>query len=355
MMRTAVYYGPRDVRVRDISEPKMTADHEMLVKVRATSICGSDLHLYRGALDATMRHGESQLGHELAGEVVAVGAGVTKFRPGDRVTMAYSASCGSCYMCHVGQTAHCTTTNKAVYGFGTAFGDLNGTQAEYLIIPYADAHAMKVSSHLSDEAALLLSCNLPSAVIANELADIQYGETLAVVGLGPTGLLSLELALKKGPGRVFAFDPVQERRIYAEKRFGVQVYDPNDKTVIEQVRAEANGVGVDKVMEIVGTGEALSLALSIVRPGGTIAAIGVFTEDTYNLNLADVFLRDISLHMNGFANVQPYMWEAHRLLEEGVIDPTDLFTHEFTLEEVPQAYATFADKKEGVLKVLIRP
>ncbi|ADG06751.1 alcohol dehydrogenase [Kyrpidia tusciae] len=354
-MKAAVYYGPRDVRIVEVASPGIRAEHEMLVKVRATSICGSDLHLYRGTLDGILERGKSRLGHELSGEVVEVGKAVGNFKPGDRVTMAYSASCGECYMCRVGQTAHCTTTGKAVYGFGTAFGDLNGTQAEYLVIPYADAHAIKVDGGLADEQVLTLSCNLPSAIIGNRLADVQLGESLAVVGLGPTGFLTLELALHRGPGRVFAFDPVLHRREYVKERFGVDVLDPGDPGALEHVRQATGGRGVDKVIEIVGEPESLQLSLDLVRPGGTVAAIGVFTSDRFNLNLADVFLRDLTLHMNGFANVQPYLWEAHRLLLEGVIDPRPLFHHRFSLDEVGEAYRVFADKLDGAMKVLIQP
>lgn len=353
-MKAAVYYGPRDIRVDEVEEPKINAPHEMLVKVRATSICGSDLHIYRGTLDAIMERGKSRVGHELSGEVAEVGDEVGNFKAGDRVSMAYSASCGECYTCRVGQTAHCETTQKAVYGFGTAFGDLNGTQADYLVIPHADAHAMKVAPDLSDEQVLTLSCNLPSAVIANRLADVQPGETLALVGLGPTGLMSLGLAVKRGPGRVFAFDPVAHRREYAHKSYGVEVLEPGEESV-QQVREATGGRGADKVIEVVGTPESLQLSLDLVRPGGTVAAIGVFTSDRFNLNLADVFLRDISLHMNGFANVQPFMWEAQRLLLEDVVDVSSLFTHRFALKQADEAFRVFADKEDGVHKVLIQP
>jgi len=353
-VKAAVYYGPRDIRIDDVEEPRINAPHEMLVKVKATSICGSDLHIYRGSLDGIMERGKSRIGHELSGEVIEVGDEVGDFDPGDPVTMAYSASCGECYMCRVGQTAHCETIQKAVYGFGTAFGALNGTQAEYLVIPHADAHALKVPEGLADDEVLTLSCNLPSALIANRLADIQPGETVAVVGLGPTGIMSLELALKRGPGKVFAFEPVAHRREYIQKRFGVEGFEPGGEGV-EEIREATEGRGVDKVIEVVGSPESLQLALDLVRPGGTVAAIGVFTADRFNLNLSDVFLRDISLHMNGFANVQPYMWEAARLLSEGVVDVSKLFTHRFTLAQADEAFRVFADKEDGVHKVLIQP
>lgn len=353
-MKSAIYHGPKDIRCGEAPDPVLTSDHAMLVRVVATSICGSDLHLYRGALDAIMEKGRSPTGHELIGEVIDVGAAVGRFKRGDRVTMAYSASCGDCYMCAVGQTAHCETTNKAVYGFGLPFGDLNGTHAEALIIPHADGHAMKVPASIPDAAALTLSCNLPSAVIANRLADIQVGESVALVGCGPTGLMTLDVALERGPGKVVALDTVAHRVAEASKK-GVVGIDASAADWKERALAETGGRGFDKVIEVVGYPETLQMALDLVRPGGTVAAIGVFCDSSFDLNLADVFLRDITLHMNGFANVQPFMWEALRILERGTVDPQQYFTHDFALTEVDRAFSTFHDKADQVVKVLIRP
>lgn len=353
-VKAAVYFGPRDIRAIDVEEPQLTDPHSMLVRVRATSICGSDLHIWRGALDAIMERGKSRLGHELSGEVIEVGSRVGNFRPGDRVTVAYSVSCGDCYQCRLGNTAHCETTRAAVYGFGKAFGDLNGTQAEYLVVPFADAHALRVDPGLTDAQALTLSCNLPTAVLANRLLDLQPGDTLAVVGLGPTGLLSLQLALHRGPGRVFGFDPIDHRRAFAAQTFGIEVLAP-DETGIEAVKQATNGRGVDRVIEMVGTPESLDLALRVVRAGGTIAALGVFTDNTFNLNLADVFFRDITLHMHGFASVYPYMWVAQRAILNGVVDPEPLFTHRFSLSEIHRAYNIFGERQDSVLKVLVTP
>lgn len=353
-MKAAVYYGPQDIRCTQIPDASIKEKHEILVRMVATSICGSDLHLYRGALDPIMEKGKSQTGHELIAEVVQVGKAVGKFKPGDRVSMAYSASCGECYMCQVGQTAHCETTKKAVYGFGVPFGNLNGTHAEALVLSYADAHAMKVPREISDEAALTLCCNLPSAVIANRLASIQPGETVALVGCGPTGLMTLDIALHRGPGRVVALDKVPHR-LEAARQKGVVAIRPDQEGWKEKALAETGGRGFDKVIEVVGYPETLQMCLDLVRPGGTVAAIGVFCDSSFNLNLADVFLRDITLHMNGFANVQPYMWEALRLLERGVVNPTSLFSHHFNLERIGDAFKTFHDKGDGAMKMLIRP
>lgn len=353
-MKAAIYFGPENIRCTDIPDPVLKADHEMLVRVVATSICGSDLHLFRGALDGIMEKGKSQTGHELIGEVVQVGKAVGRFKPKDRISMGYSVSCGHCYMCEVGQTAHCETTNKAVYGFGTAFGSINGTHAEALIIPHADGHAMKIPAHIPDEAAVTLSCNLPSAIIANNTADIQVGETVAMVGAGPTALMALDIALLKGPGRMVVLDRVPHR-LEAVRRRGATAIDISVEGWKEKALAETGGRGFDKVIEVVGLPESLQAALDLVRPGGTVAAIGVFCDSSFNLNLADVFLRNITLRMNGFANAQVFMFEGLRMLERGVVKPQELFSHTFALADVDKAFATFFRKSDGAMKMLIRP
>ena len=353
-MKAAVYFGPEDIKCTDIDAPQIQHEHELLVKVSATSICGSDLHLYRGTMDAIMEKGKSQTGHELIGEVVEIGSAVGNFKKGDRITMAYSCSCGDCYMCHVGQTAHCETTQKAVYGFGIPFGNMNGTHAEFMVIPHADAHALKVPTAVSDAAALTLSCNLPAALIANKLADIQPGENVALIGCGPTGLLALEIALSKSPAKVLALDSVSYRLDYAKNLGSISINIQNDHWQ-EQALELSGGRGFDKIIEVVGSQQSLQMSLDLIRPGGTIAAIGVFCDQEFNLVLADVFLRDISLHMNGFANVQPFMWDSLRMLERGLISADKLFSHEYSLENIDEAFLTFNEKKDNVLKVLVRP
>ncbi|HIF17872.1 MAG TPA: alcohol dehydrogenase [Cycloclasticus sp.] len=353
-MKTAIYYGPEDIRCGEKDDPSISEPHQILVEVNATSICGSDLHLYRGAMDPIMERGHSQIGHELIGRVSEVGSGVGKFKVGDRVSMAYSCSCGECYMCEVGQTAHCETTQKAVYGFGVPFGDLNGTHTEAMILPHAEGHVIKVPDAIDDASALSLSCSLPSAIIANNLANIQPGENVAIIGCGPTGLLAMDIALGKSAGQVVCIDQLDYRLAVAAKK-GAITFNSTKEGWKEKALALTSGRGFDKVIEVVGYPETLQMCLDIIRPGGTIAAIGVFCDQEFNLVLADVFLRDISLHMNGFANVQPYMWEGIRLMERGVINPTEYFSHEFSLDNIDKAFKTFYDKSDNVLKTLIRP
>ena len=353
-MKAAVYFGPQDIRCTDISAPEIKYPHEMLVQVKATSICGSDLHLYRGTLDAIMEQGSSQTGHELVAEVLETGNSVERFQAGDRITMAYSCSCGECYMCNAGQTAHCETTQKGVYGFGVPFGNLNGTHAEFMTIPYADAHALKLPETVTDAAAVTLSCNLPSALIANNLADIQPKETVALIGCGPTGLMALDIIMLKTPGKVVALDGVSHRLDYAEQK-GASSINITDADWKKQAMSLCQDRGFDKIIEVVGSQESLQMSLDLIRPGGTITAIGVFCDQEFNLNLADVFLRDISLHMNGFANVQPFMQKSLSLVERGVVNPGALFSHEYSLEQINEAFLVFNEKQDNVLKVLIHP
>ncbi len=353
-MKAAVWFGPRDIRCEDVPAPALGAPHEMLVQVEATSICGSDLHLWRGALAPIMVPGRSRTGHELIGRVVATGSGVTRFRAGDRVSMAYSCSCGACAMCALGMTAHCETTGKAVYGFGVPFGDLNGTHAEFLVLPHAQAHALRVPDGVSDAAALTLSCNLPAALVADRLATVSAGESVALVGCGPTGLLALDLVRRHAPGPLVALDPLPHRRAQAAARGAVAI-DAVAADHVAQALAHTAGRGYDKVIEVVGAPAALQTALALARPGATVAAIGVFCDPRFELPLADVFLRDLTVHMHGFANVQPFMAECLRLLETGAIDPGPLFSHEFRLDDIASAFRTFDEARDGALKMLIRP
>ena len=353
-MKTSIYYGPQDIRCGEKNDPKIDQPHQVLVEVSATSICGSDLHLYRGEVDSMMERGHSQIGHELIARVSEIGSNVSKFKVGDRVSMAYSCSCGECYMCEVGQTAHCETTQKAVYGFGTSFGDLNGTHTEALILPHAEGHVIKVPDSIDDASALTLSCNLPSAIIANKLADIQPGENVAIIGCGPTGLLTIDIALGKSAGQVICIDQLDYRLAIAAKK-GATTINSTKAGWKESALSLTNGRGFDKVIEVVGYPDALQICLDIIRPGGTITAIGVFCDQEFNLALADVSLRDISLHMNGFANVQPCMWQGIHLMDQGVITPSEYFTHEFNLDDIDLAFETFDKKSDNALKMLIKP
>ncbi|CAB3394521.1 alcohol dehydrogenase catalytic domain-containing protein [Kyrpidia spormannii] len=353
-MKAAVYKGIRDVGIREKDMPTIQHPDDVIIRVQRTSICGSDLYIYRGDLHETMAPGESGLGHEMVGTVVEVGPSVTRYRVGDRITAAYSVSCGSCPSCRLGMTAHCETTNKAVYGFGRAFGNLEGAQAEYLRIPHAEAHTERVPETISDDQAIFLSCNLPAAITGVENAQIQLGDYVGVVGLGTTGQLALRLAANRGAARLFALDRVPARLAKAAQ-VGAQTIPVSDPNCVEQVWELTAGHGLDVVIEAAGQRDAFDLALQLLRPGGTYSGLGVYVGGGHPLNIGDVFLRDLRIFTYGFDNTRGHMWPAIRLIERGVIDPATLITHRFTLDQIADAYRLFDQAEDGVIKVAVHP
>jgi alcohol dehydrogenase len=213
---------------------------------------------------------------------------------------------------------------------------------------------MRVPAGISDQAAVSLSCNLPTALIANKLAAVMPGESVALIGCGPTGLMALDIVFGAAPGLVVALDPIAHRRDLAASKGAIAI-DSGAAGWTSVALDHTDGRGFDKVIEMVGYTESLQMALDLIRPGGTIAALGVFTDVEFTLNPLDVFLRDITLHMNGFANVQPFMWDALRLIERGVVNPGEYVNQTFSLENIDQAFVAFDNKSDGINKVLITP
>jgi threonine dehydrogenase-like Zn-dependent dehydrogenase len=353
-MKAAVYHEARHVRVEDVPDPSIVEPTDVIVKTRTTSICGSDLYLYLGEADALVAKGRTTIGHEIVGEVVEVGDNVARFRVGDRITVPYSVSCGTCFSCRVGQTAHCETSGKAIYGFGVAFGDLGGTQAEYVRVPLADGHAEHVPEGITDEQGLFLSCNLPAAVKAVEEAGIAPPQTVAVLGCGPTGLLALHLVLLRGPAKVLAFDKV-DHRLQAAKELGAETYNVDQVDPVQAAQEATGGRGVDAVVEFVGRGPAFAAAAAMTRPGGVISGGGVFLEQDFPTSLFDLYFKNLRIHLNGFANAKTRMWEAAQLILAGTIEPSRLLSHRFKLSEAADAFRTFEAKADGVFKVLVTP
>lgn len=356
-MRAAVYHGPRTVVIEDVPDPTIQNAGDLIVATRVASMCGSDLYLFNGEVGELVAPGHTTLGHEICGEVIEVGSAVTRFAVGDRVSFPYSVSCGRCEPCRAGQTAHCLTTGKAIYGFGTAFGDLGGSQAEYVRVPHADDHLEHVPDAISDDAAPFLSCNLPAAAIAVETAGIEPTDTVAIVGCGPTGLLALDLVRQRTRAAVFALDPVTFRRERAEK-LGATALDARPDAVTDSIQTivdATDGLGVHKVIEFVGRGAGFDLAVALARPGGTISGGGVYLERDHPVSLFDMYFKNLRLLLNGFANAKTAQWRAMQLIEHGVIDPTAVVTHRVRLDEFPAAALQFADREPGFLKMLIRP
>lgn len=354
-MRAAVYHGPGDVRVEDVPDARIEDPRDVLVKTLAASMCGSDLYLYQGEVEQMVDPGRTTLGHEIGGEVVEVGDAVARFTPGDRVTFPYSVSCGTCFFCRVGQTLHCETSGKAIYGYGVAFGDLGGSQAEYVRVPLADSHLEHVPADIDDETAVFLSCNLPAAMIAVDAAQIEPTDRVGVIGCGPTGLLALELARQRTRRPIVAFDKVAGRLAWA-KEAGAQTVNVSGETGVDDLVGEmTDGRGLDKVIEFAGRGDAFNLAVSLTRPGGVISGGGVYLEQDHPVSLFDMFFKNLQIRLNGFANAKMGQWRAMQLVLHGVIDPKTVVSHRVSLADFPEAAAGFSARDDGFLKVLIFP
>ncbi len=351
-MKAGIFHARRDVRYGDVPDPSITSADQMIVEIEATSICGSDLFLYDGPFDALMAPGRSVTGHEFVGRVTDVGSGVTRFRRGDRVTAPFSVSCRHCFMCMAGQTAFCETTAGAVYGFGLLSGDLPGTHAEAILLHRADENAVLVPDDVAAPDALTLSCNLPTAVIGVAAAGLAAGETLAIVGCGPTGLMTLDVALLARPARVVVLDRVAHRLAIAARKGAIAI-DVEQDGWQDRAMAEVSGRGFDRVIEVVGSADSMNTALSLARSGGTVSAIGVFAAQEMTINPSALVLRNITLRSNGAANVAAAIADALTLIRTSDVSPREYFSHQFPLSGIASAYSMFSDRRDGAVKMLV--
>ncbi len=393
-MKAVTWHGKRDVRVSEVPDPALKEPTDAIIRVTTTGLCGSDLHLYE-IMGPFMGEGDV-LGHEPMGIVEEVGAEVTNIAPGDRVVIPFNISCGHCFMCDQGLQSQCETTQNrdtgtgaSLFGYTKLYGQVPGGQAEYLRVPFGNTLPIKVPDAPLDDRYVYLSDVLPTAWQAVQYAGIPEGGSVLVLGLGPIGDMATRIAKHLGAGQVIAADVVPERLARA-RRDDVTVIDTTKQAdVVAQVRDLTDGRGPDavidavgmeahgsplatiaqkatavvpdavmeKVMQVVGVDRlaALNTAIEAVRRGGTISLSGVYGGATDPLPLMRMFDKQIQLRM-GQANVWRWVPDILPLLLEG--DPLgvdDFATHRVPLEEAPQAYMNFRDKKDGAVKVLLKP
>jgi len=393
-MKAVTWHGRRDVRVDTVPDPGIEQPTDAIVRITSSGICGSDLHLYE-VLAPFMNPGDV-LGHEPMGVVEEVGAEVSSVSAGDRVVVPFQISCGHCYMCDQQLYTQCETTQVREHGMGAAlfgytklYGEVPGGQAELLRVPLADNTTIKVPEGPPDERFVFLSDVLPTAWQAVEYAGIPDGGSVTVLGLGPIGDMSARVAMHKGH-RVIGVDLVPERLERARLR-GVEVLDLNEHRddLAEVIRSMTEGRGTDSVIDAVGMEAhgapgaklaqdvtamlpdglaeklmqkagidrltAFYLAIDIVRRGGTISLIGVYGGMADPLPMLTIFDKQIQLRM-GQANVKRWVDDIMPLLADG--DPLgvdDFHTHSVSLEEGPAAYEMFQKKRDGAVKVLLKP
>jgi threonine dehydrogenase-like Zn-dependent dehydrogenase len=393
-MRALTWQGKRKVSVETVPDPALQQPTDAIVRVTTTGLCGSDLHLY-DVLGPFLDPGDV-LGHEPMGVVEEVGAEVTHVRPGDRVVVPFNISCGSCWMCTQGLQSQCETTQNrdqgtgaSLFGYTKLYGQVPGGQAEYLRVPQAHYGLIKVPEGPPDDRFVYLSDVLPTAWQGVEYAGFAGGGTFAVLGLGPIGDMASRILLHRGADRVIGVDLVPERLERARSR-GVDVVDLQAAgDVTEVVRDMTGGRGPDAVIDAVGMEahgspvgklahqmvgmlpdavarrmmrtmgvdrlNALHLAIDLVRRGGTISLLGVYGGEADPMPMMTMFDKQPQLRM-GQANVRRWVDEIMPLLtDDDPLGVDDFATHRVPLEQAPQAYEMFQEKRDGAVKVLFTP
>jgi alcohol dehydrogenase len=344
-MRAVTYQSPGEVRVEEKPDPEVGTPDEAVVRVEATGVCGSDLHLYHGRIQIEPGF---TLGHEYVGTVVAAGDDVTSVTEGDRVLGAFLTACGECFFCRRGDFHKCD--RGRVFGHGSTLGSLQGAQADLLLVPRADMTLRRVPEGLSDEVALFAGDVMGTGYHAVEALDLEPGGSVAVLGLGPVGLCAVQVALAAGAETVLAVDSVEERLAMAGS-FGATPLHLTEDDVRGAVKQATEGRGVDGAIDAVGHPQALDMACRLARKAGTVSATGVYSTPV-ELHMGIVWIKSLTLR-SGQANVIAHLDPVLERLASGQLDPAPLVTHHMKLDDAAEAYAIY-DRHEA-LKIVLNP
>ncbi|HEY8160672.1 MAG: zinc-dependent alcohol dehydrogenase [Methylocystis sp.] len=389
-MKALTFHGKGDIRCENVPDPTIEDPRDAIVKVTACAICGSDLHIYDGVIPK-MHHGDV-MGHETMGEVVETGSAVKNIKVGDRVVVPFTISCGECWFCQRGFFSACERTNPdhekaetlwghspaGLYGYSHLLGGYRGGQAEYLRVPYADSGPIKVPQSLADDQALFLSDIFPTGYMAAEFCDIKKGDVIAIWGCGPVGQFAIRSAFMLGAERVIAVDHVPERLALAEKA-GAETLDFHKVDIFDAIQSMTKGRGADACIDAVGTEpdptgsldsfidrvkvaaflgtdqpHVLRQAVHCCRNFGTVSVVGVYGGFIDKFPIGSAVNRGLTFRM-AQTPVQRYMPRLLERIEKGDIDPSFVVTHHGTLDEGPELYKTFRNRKEGCIKVVMQP
>lgn len=389
-MRALTFHGKGDIRCEQVPDPQIEDPRDAIIKVTACAICGSDVHIYDGMIPS-MEHGDV-LGHETMGEVVEVGSDTKQLKVGDRVVVPFTIACGQCFFCRRGFFSGCERSNPnrkmaeemwgyspaGLFGYSHMLGGYAGGQAEYLRVPFADAGPLKVPDGLSDEQVLFLSDIFPTGYMAAEFCEIQGGETIAIWGCGPVGQMAIRSAFLLGAGRVIAIDTVPERLALA-RAAGAETLDFREEDIYERIRDMTRGRGADACIDAVGTEadassslvarldrikvatfmgtdrpHVLRQAIQCCRNFGIVSIVGVYGGFLDKIPMGSAVNRGLTLRM-AQTPVQRYLPQLLKRIEDGDIDPSFVITHRAGLEDGPALYATFRDKQDGCIKVVLKP
>lgn len=345
-MKGLIYRDAFDIEYADAPEPTAEDNRSAIVKVTACGICGSDLHIYQG-------HGFSDepgycVGHEAVGEVVETGSAVSRFKSGDKVMISAAVGCGTCRSCMAGKVTHCETRGGRCYGLNHG---LQGVQAEYAMVPVADFGLANIPDGVSEDQALMLTDNLPTAWFGLKNADIQPGDRVAIVGCGPIGLMAVQGAFVMGASEVFAIDLVAERLAMAET-LGATGLSSNE--AVAMIAERTSGRMADRVVECVGADSAIELSLKLARSAGTVSFIGVNQNMAFKFPMALAFVKGLTFR-TGTCSVPEHWRELTSLIQAGKLTPEMTISHQMKLEEGAEAYRLFNARENGALKMVLRP
>jgi threonine dehydrogenase-like Zn-dependent dehydrogenase len=348
-MRALTYHGVRDLRVEQVSDPSLIAPTDAIVAVRLAAICGSDLHVWHGR-ETGLDQG-TVMGHEFLGDVVAVGSSVSRFSPGDRVVSPFTTSCGSCFYCTHGLPARCI--QGQLFGWKERGAGLDGGQAELVRVPLADSTLLRIPEGLAAEAALVLGDVLATGYHCAVMGGVAQGASCGVIGCGPVGLMAVLSAQERGSDQIFAVDTVPERLALAA-RLGAVPIDLRGGDAIETIRSATAGRGVDAVLEAVGSPDSSLLAFQLVRPGGTIAAVGVHHEAVFPFSPGAAYDKNLTYRI-GRCPARHYMEQLLPIARRREAELTSIFTHRISLDRAPEGYRIFDGKLDGCIKVAVIP
>jgi 2-desacetyl-2-hydroxyethyl bacteriochlorophyllide A dehydrogenase len=344
-MLAVTFQQPGEVRVDERPDPELLESDDAIVRVEATAVCGSDLHIYHG------RHPVEPgfvIGHEFVGEVVAAGDEVTRVAVGDRVIGCFLVACGRCFYCQRGLYHLCDELR--IFGHGEISGNLPGAQAEQVLVPHANLVLRKAPPDLQADAALFAGDVMNTGFHGVREADVSPGESVAVLGMGPVGLCAVQAARHAGAERVIAVDSVPERLEMA-REFGAEPVHLTEEDPRAAVKAATEGRGVDACIEAVGSEQALDLAIRLTRKAGTVAIVGVHGQRC-QVHMGLLWNKGTTLRA-GVANVIGNVDEVLELIATGALDPSPIVTHHMPLESAPEAYQAY-DRREA-LKIVLRP
>ncbi len=349
-MKALVYHGPGQKAWEHVPDPKITDPTDVIVQVDTTTICGTDLHILKGDVPAVTEG--RILGHEGVGTIVEIGEAVTNLAVGNRVIISCITSCGSCSYCHQQLPAHCLD-DEGTSGIGWIFGHLiDGTQAEYVRVPFAENSLHKLPEGVSDESAIMLSDILPTGFeIGVRNGRVKPGDVVAVIGAGPVGLAAMMTAGLYGASRIIAID-LDDNRVEQAKVFGAtDAVNNGDTGWKDAVLAMTDGLGVDVAIEAVGVPATFQMATELVRSGGTVANVGVHGTSV-ELRLQDLWIKDVAITTGLVsATTTPLLL---RLVSQGKLTPEFFVSHRFAFDGILDAYDTFAQAAQTkALKVAI--